>query len=71
MTDNKIVTGRKKKLVPRNLAEAIDALKRDKIIRSAIGEQLFSEFIKLKEYEWDLYSSNVTPWERRTYLEAF
>ena len=70
MTNNKIVTG-KKNLLPRSLAEAIDALKRDKIIRSAIGEQLFSEFIKLKEYEWDLYSSNVTPWERRTYLEAF
>jgi glutamine synthetase len=59
------------KLLPQNLAEAIDAFEQDKVIRGALGEKLAEEFITLKRMEWIEYSRHVSDWETARYLEFF
>jgi len=58
-------------LAKANLGEAIAELKNDHLFRSVLGNNLFEEYIKLKEWEWDLYNQYVSPWEVEHYLEAF
>ena len=59
------------KLLPQNLAEAIDAFEQDKVIRGALGEKLAEEIITLKRMEWFEYSRHVSDWETARYLEFF
>jgi glutamine synthetase len=57
--------------LPGTLAEALDELEADKVIRDALGEHIFSRFIEAKRQEWEEYRAQVTPWELDRYLEAF
>ncbi len=57
--------------LPANLAEALDNLERDKVIRAALGEHIFSNFMRNKREEWHRYISVVHEWERDQYLVAF
>jgi glutamine synthetase len=57
--------------LPGTLAEALDELESDQVIRDALGEHVFSHFIEAKRQEWDEYRSQVTEWEVDRYLEAF
>ncbi len=56
--------------LPQSLKEAIDALDRDDVIKSALGE-LAAEFISLKNMEWVEYMRHVSEWEVQRYLEFF
>ena len=58
-------------LLPQNLGEAVDALEADTQLIGLIGEEICSEFIKLKRNEWIEYCRYVTEWERKRYLELF
>ena len=58
-------------LLPQNLAQAIDALEADDVVRRALGEELAAEFITLKRMEWVEYSRQVSSWETQRYLEFF
>jgi glutamine synthetase len=40
-------------------------------MRRTWGDTLVDEYYKLKKFQWDLYHSMVTDWERRVFLEAF
>ena len=57
--------------LPRTLREALGYLKEDKYLREALGEELVEEFIKVKMVECDAYDKYVSPWEIRSYLNAF
>lgn len=54
--------------LPRTLAEALDALERDTVLRDALGEEAICEFIAVKRVEWSGYMESVSAWEQETYL---
>ena len=58
-------------LLPQNLAEALDALDRDAVVKGALGPKLAEEFLALKRMEWVEYSRHVSDWEVGRYLEFF
>ena len=55
-------------VLPRTLAEALDALEGDTVLRDALGEEAIAEFIAVKRVEWSEYMESVSAWERDTYL---
>ena len=65
------VTQQEIPILPQNLNAAIDAFAADPVLRSAVGENLAEEFIRLKRMEWTEYSRQVSAWETNRYLEFF
>jgi glutamine synthetase len=57
--------------LPGTLAEALDELEADPVIREALGEHIYTRFVEAKRQEWEEYRAQVTPWELDRYLEAF
>jgi len=58
-------------LLPTSLAEALDALKKDRILQETLGQHLFERYIDVKTKEWDGFKKQVTNWEIETYLDIF
>lgn len=57
--------------LPRTLLEAIEAFDVDPLTRAVFPEQFVSAYVAMKAAEWDAYHSQVTDWERATYLTMF
>jgi len=57
--------------LPESLGEAIDELRKDKVLMKRVSSVMLEEFIKIKRAEWDDYQCHVSDWEWRTYLETF
>jgi glutamine synthetase len=57
--------------LPATLFDALEQLKADETIVEALGEHLFEHFIEAKEIEWDMFRTQVHPWERSQYMENF
>lgn len=57
--------------LPSSLINAIEALKKDEVIKNSLGEHILNEFITAKEIEWDKYRTYVTKWELDSYLNAY
>ncbi len=57
--------------LPGSLEEALYLMKKSKIVRKALGDHIFNEFITAKEIEWNRYKTTVTPWEIEEYLEKY
>jgi glutamine synthetase len=57
--------------LPQSLAEALDALAADEIVRGALGATLAVEFMRLKHAEWTAYARHVSAWELERYAAAF
>lgn len=57
--------------LPATLAQALDKLKADEVIVSALGEHIFEHFVEAKEIEWDMFRTQVHPWEREQYMQMF
>ncbi|MFB1049488.1 type I glutamate--ammonia ligase [Paraliobacillus sp. JSM ZJ581] len=57
--------------LPATLYHAIQLLKEDKIVSDALGEHLYEHFIESKEIEWDMFRTQVHPWEREQYMKAY
>ncbi len=55
--------------LPENLAEAIDVMASSELVASVLGEHVFDFFLKNKRTEWEEYRREVTPYERRRYLD--
>jgi glutamine synthetase len=55
------------KILPQTLADALDELRTDEIIRSALGP-IADPFLELKSREWESYHKEVSDWEVETYL---
>ncbi len=58
------------KTLPGSLIEAISLTKRSKLVREALGDHIFNNFITSKLVEWDRYRVNVTEWELKEYLSV-
>jgi glutamine synthetase len=57
--------------LPANLAEALDTLEKDDLVRDTLGEHIFTHFLEAKREEWFDYMRQVTAWERDRYLSVY
>jgi len=58
-------------VLPGNLAEALDELERDDVVRQALGDHVVDWFLEAKRQEWDEYRKQVSQWEVERYLGAY
>ena len=58
------------KSLPGDLGEALDALEKDDVIKDALGEHAYGQFITAKRAEWQEYIANVHQWELDRYLTS-
>ena len=56
--------------LPTSLWEAYHALKKDEVIKNALGEKVFDQFYNIKRAEWDAYRIQVFDYERDKYLDV-
>ena len=54
--------------LPGSLIEAIALTEESELVREALGDHVFNNFITSKKVEWDNYRVNVTEWELKAYL---
>jgi len=59
------------KHLPTTLMDALKELKKDEVIRSALGDHLYKNFLATKKIEWDMFRTTVHPWEREQYLTSY
>jgi glutamine synthetase len=56
-------------ILPGSLAEALEDLDKDSVLKDALGQNLYEAFTRAKWAEWDDYRIHVTDWEIERYLE--
>ena len=56
------------KSLPANLGDALNQLEKSKIMKEALGEHVFQQFIAAKRAEWAEYIAQVHDWEVDRYL---
>jgi glutamine synthetase len=54
--------------LPGSLIEAIALVEQSDLVREALGDHIFNNFITSKKVEWDKYRVNVTEWELQEFL---
>ncbi len=54
--------------LPGSLGEAIACTENSKLVREALGDHIFENFLENKRIEWDEYRTQVTKWELDKYL---
>ncbi|NQT20056.1 MAG: glutamine synthetase [Planctomycetes bacterium] len=54
--------------LPEDLWEAIQVTEKSELVRKALGDHVFHNFIENKKLEWDRYRTQVTPFELDEYL---
>ena len=59
------------KELPGTLREAIYALRKDRVMKNALGEHAFNHFLDAKTMEFDAYRVTVHDWELREYLAEY
>ncbi|MFB7640566.1 type I glutamate--ammonia ligase [Peribacillus butanolivorans] len=57
--------------LPATLYAALETLKSNEIIKAALGDHLLEHFIEAKEIEWDMFRTQVHPWEREQYMSTY
>ena len=56
--------------LPGSLSEAVDVMEASELVRDALGEHVFSWFIRNKRVEWTGYKTHVSQFELDRYLPA-
>ena len=56
--------------LPGTLAEALDELEQDEVLKEALGPSITETMLRARRAEWDQYRIQVTPWELERYLET-
>ncbi|GAB7388375.1 type I glutamate--ammonia ligase [Bacillaceae bacterium] len=57
--------------LPATIKEAVECLKADPVLCEALGEHALTHFVEAKEIEWDMFRTQVHPWEREQYLSVY
>jgi glutamine synthetase len=57
--------------LPESLKEAMNCMLEDEIICDALGDHALTNFLELKEIEWDMYRTQVHQWERDQYMTLY
>jgi glutamine synthetase len=56
--------------LPGSLIEAIALTEKSELVREALGDHIFNNFITSKKVEWDQYRVNVSEWELEKFLNV-
>ena len=62
--------GKQVKKLPMNLGEALDRLAKDKVIKSAMPDEMYKVYHHYKNDEWEKFNHTVTDWDLSTYLDC-
>ena len=54
--------------LPESLSEALGEMERSEFVKEALGETMYENYLHEKHKEWDLYRTQVTPWEVERYI---
>ncbi|MFD2682686.1 type I glutamate--ammonia ligase [Bacillus seohaeanensis] len=57
--------------LPATLHAALEELKANEVITAALGGHITEHFIEAKEIEWDMFRTQVHPWEREQYMKMY
>jgi glutamine synthetase len=57
--------------LPATLHAALEELKKDEVIVKSLGGHIFEHFVEAKEIEWDMFRTQVHPWEREQYIQMY
>ncbi|MEL3974695.1 type I glutamate--ammonia ligase [Rossellomorea oryzaecorticis] len=57
--------------LPATLYAALEELKKDEVIIKSLGGHIFEHFVEAKEIEWDMFRTQVHPWEREQYIQMY
>ena len=57
--------------LPGSLAEALYEMEKSEVVKQALGDHIFNEFIQAKRKEWDDFRVYVSSWEIDKYLERY
>jgi glutamine synthetase len=55
--------------LPLNMLDALRYFDKDKVLKSALGDEFSAAFVKLKRREWDSFVSHFSRWERDNTLD--
>ena len=69
--DEEEKASRKIRRLPRNLLEAIEKLRQDKLADVVMGPTMLRSYLSYKTDEWERYHQTVTDWEVREYLRLY
>ena len=69
--DRESLLSKKVDVLPTSLWEALNELKKDKLIQEVLGSHLLERYITIKTEEWDEFKAQVTPWEISKYLDVY
>jgi len=54
--------------LPGSLIEAIEIVEKSEVVRKALGDHIYNNFIESKKIEWDDYRTKIHPYELERYL---
>lgn len=57
--------------LPVDLEDAINALKKDEVIKETMGNHVFEKFVEAKIAEWNDFKFTITQWEVNNYLGKY
>lgn len=57
--------------LPHTLGEALQKFKGSALMRTALGQHIFSHYVKAKQLEWEVFRTHVHQWELEQYLEKY
>jgi glutamine synthetase len=57
--------------LPGTLREALAAMRKDRLVKEALGEHVYTKFLEAKEKEFDAYRIAVHGWELDQYLAEY
>jgi glutamine synthetase len=69
--DQESLMNKKVDVLPTSLWEALNELKKNKLIQEVLGKHLLERYITIKTREWDEFKTQVTPWEIDKYLDVY
>jgi glutamine synthetase len=62
--------GKQVKKLPMSLGDALDALDKDEVIKSAMPDEMYRVFTHYKRDEWEKFNHTVTDWDLQTYWDC-
>ncbi|MBN4950136.1 glutamine synthetase, partial [Staphylococcus sp. EG-SA-2] len=57
--------------LPSTLYTALKAMRENEVIKKALGNHIYNQFINSKSIEWDYYRTQVSEWERDQYMKQY
>ena len=61
--------GKQVQKLPMSLGEALDALEKNEVVKSAMPDEMYRVFTHYKRDEWERFNSTVTNWDLETYWD--